>query len=159
MPSNLGLGPISLEDVGFFGDERVDGIIKRVVILEKAKAETEEKLKASEAELKETKEKLKSVEAKNVVLKNELMAMNEKVLDTEARTNVLNEMFDEILSTNCDLNDATTMMSHANEILQKEIEDLKVKDENKSKQIKMLYAVLEDRLGINVQVAYDDIGI
>ncbi|MFS7911136.1 hypothetical protein Hanom_Chr02g00114491 [Helianthus anomalus] len=159
MPTNLGPGPTSFEDFRFFNDERVDEIIKRVTVLEKAKVETKGKLKATKAELKETKEKLKSVEAENVVLKNELTVMNEKVLDIEARTNVSNEMFDEILSTNCDLNDANTMISHANEILQEEIEDLKVKDENKTKQIEMLYVVIEDRLGINVHAAYDDIGI
>ncbi|MFS7917710.1 hypothetical protein Hanom_Chr03g00192371 [Helianthus anomalus] len=80
-------------------------------------------------------------------------------MDDEARINVLNEMFDEILSTNCDLNDANTTMSHASEIMEKEIEDLKARDENKSKQIEMLYAVLENRLGVNVQVAYSDIEI
>ncbi|MFS7979465.1 hypothetical protein Hanom_Chr10g00927621 [Helianthus anomalus] len=66
IPSNLGLVP-SLDDVGFFGDDRVDGILKRVSILDKAKAESDEKLKATKAQLKETIEKLKSVEAENVV--------------------------------------------------------------------------------------------
>ncbi|KAJ0625909.1 hypothetical protein HanLR1_Chr01g0006091 [Helianthus annuus] len=158
VPHNHGPAP-SLDNVGFFGDERVDGILKRVSILEKAKDESDEKLKETEAELKETKEKLKSVEAENVVLKNELTMMNEKVLDDEARINVLNEMFDEILSSNSDLNGANATMSHASEIMKIGIEDLKVRDENKSKQIEMLYAVIEDRLGINVHAAFDDIGI
>ncbi|MFS7979478.1 hypothetical protein Hanom_Chr10g00927761 [Helianthus anomalus] len=86
IPSNMGQVP-SLDDVGFFGDKSIDGIMKRFNILEKAKAESDEKLKATEAELKETKEKLKSVEAENVVLKNELTTMNEKVLKEEARIN------------------------------------------------------------------------
>ncbi|MFS7946081.1 hypothetical protein Hanom_Chr06g00531831 [Helianthus anomalus] len=40
MPSNLGPGLTSLEDVGFFGDQRVDGIVKRVTVLEKEKVVT-----------------------------------------------------------------------------------------------------------------------
>ncbi|MFS7986720.1 hypothetical protein Hanom_Chr11g01013621 [Helianthus anomalus] len=73
VPHNLGTGPIPLEDVGdilFFNDERVDAVIKRVVVLEKAKAEIDKKLKVSDARLKEIKEKLKNVEAENIVLKN-----------------------------------------------------------------------------------------
>ncbi|KAM0037802.1 hypothetical protein Hdeb2414_s0013g00407511 [Helianthus debilis subsp. tardiflorus] len=127
-------------------------LAKKVAELEKAKAE-------SDAELKETKEKIKQVEAENVVLKKEMLAMNDEIEDVKAGNNALNEMIDELLTTNCDLNDANTTISHANEIMQKEIEDLKADEENKSKQIEMLYAVIEDRLGINVHAAYDDIEI
>ncbi|KAJ0484669.1 hypothetical protein HanHA89_Chr14g0559441 [Helianthus annuus] len=114
---------------------------------------------AKAGELKETKEKIKQVEAENVVLKNEMLAMNDQIEDVKAGNNALNEMIDELLTTNCELNDANTAISHANEIMQKEIEDLKADKENKSKQIEMLYAVIEDRLGINVHAAYDDIEI
>ncbi|KAJ0742887.1 hypothetical protein HanPI659440_Chr10g0369291 [Helianthus annuus] len=158
IPSNLGPIP-SLDDVRFFGDERVDGILKRVSILEKAKAESDEKLKAAVVELKETKEKMISMEAENVVLKNELTAVKEKVLEDEARINVLNEMFDDILSSNTDLQDANATMSQANEIMKKELEDLKAHDESKTKQLDMLYAVIEDRLGVNVHATYDDVEI
>ncbi|KAF5821008.1 hypothetical protein HanRHA438_Chr01g0009001 [Helianthus annuus] len=118
---------------------------QKVAKLEKTKAETEEKLK--------------QVEVENVVLKNEVFAINERLLDVEAGKNALNEAIDELLVENYDLNDANTTISNANEILKKEIEDLKVKDENKSKQIEMLYTVIEDRLGINVHAAFDDIKI
>ncbi|MFS7912635.1 hypothetical protein Hanom_Chr02g00132241 [Helianthus anomalus] len=158
IPSNLGPVP-SLDDLGFFEDERVDGILKRVSILEKAKTEADEKLKDTKVELKEAKEKLKSVEAENVVLKNELTAANEKVLEDEARINMLNEMFDEILSSNTDLQDANATMSQANEIMKKELKDLKARDESKSKQLDMLCAVIKDRLGTNVHATYDDIEI
>ncbi|MFS7978180.1 hypothetical protein Hanom_Chr10g00912551 [Helianthus anomalus] len=124
-----------------------------------AKVESEERLKGTESKLKEIKEKLKSVEAENVVLKNELTALNEKVLNDEAKINVLNEILDEILSSNADLNDANSTMSHAGEIMKKEIEDLKARDENKSKQTDVLYTVIEDRLTINIHAAYDDIEI
>ncbi|KAF5790010.1 hypothetical protein HanXRQr2_Chr09g0378021 [Helianthus annuus] len=120
VPSNLDGGPTSLDDVGyipFFNDEKVDVLAKKVAELEKAKAETEEKHK--------------QVEAKNVVLKNEIFAMNEGLLDLEAGNNALNEMINELLSTNCDLNDAHTTMSNANEIMQKELEDLRADKENK----------------------------
>ncbi|MFS8034935.1 hypothetical protein Hanom_Chr17g01587051 [Helianthus anomalus] len=116
-----------------------------VTELEKSKAETEEKLK--------------QVEAENVVLKNEMFTMNERLLEVEAGNDVLNEEIDELLSMNCDLNDANMTMSNANEIMKKEIEDLKVGYENKSKQIEMLYDVVQDRLGINVHAAFDDIEI
>ncbi|KAJ0447818.1 hypothetical protein HanLR1_Chr17g0668171 [Helianthus annuus] len=119
--------------------------LEKVAVLEKAKAETDEKQK--------------QVEAENVVLKNENLSMNERLLNVEAGNNALNEAIDELLVINCDLNDASTMMSHANEIMKKEIEDLKADKENKSKQIEMLYVVIEDRLGINVHVAYNDIQI
>ncbi|KAM0041824.1 hypothetical protein Hdeb2414_s0011g00370791 [Helianthus debilis subsp. tardiflorus] len=145
MPSNLGPGPTSLEDVGFFGDERHGGLIKRLTMMEKAKAETEEKLK--------------QVEAENIVLKNELITMQDQIEDVKAGNNALNEAIDELLVNNYDLNEANMTISNANAILQKEIKDLKVKDENKSKQIEMLYAVIEDRLGINVHAAFDDIEI
>ncbi|KAJ0765543.1 putative transcription factor BREVIS RADIX domain-containing protein [Helianthus annuus] len=155
VPSNLDGGPTSLDDVGyipFFNGDKVDELAKKVGELEKAKADTD-------AELKVTKEKRKQVEAENVVLKNEMLAMNDQIEDVKAGNNALNEMIDELLVTNCDLNDANTTMSNANEILQKEIEDLKADKENKSKQIEMLYAVIEDRLGINVHAAYDDVEI
>ncbi|KAJ0547851.1 putative transcription factor BREVIS RADIX domain-containing protein [Helianthus annuus] len=155
VPSNLDGGPTSLDDVGyipFFNGDKVDELAKKVGELEKAKADTD-------AELKVMKEKRKQVEAENVVLKNEMLAMNDQIEDVKAGNNALNEMIDELLVTNCDLNDANTTMSNANEILQKEIEDLKADKENKSKQIEMLYAVIEDRLGINVHAAYDDVEI
>ncbi|MFS7979952.1 hypothetical protein Hanom_Chr10g00933711 [Helianthus anomalus] len=155
VPSNLDGGPTSLDDVGyisFFNDDNVEELAKMVAELQKAKAESEAKLKA-------TKEKLKQVEAENVVLKNEMLAMNDQIKDVKAGNNALNEMIDELLVMNYDLNDANTRMSNANEIMQKEIEDLKADKENKSKQIEMLYAVIEDRLGINVHATYDDIEI
>ncbi|KAF5817988.1 hypothetical protein HanXRQr2_Chr02g0059511 [Helianthus annuus] len=151
VPHNLGTSPIPLEDVGdipFFDDARVDGVIKRVAELEKAKAETDEKLKASDAKLKATEEKLKSVEADNVVLKNEILTMNEKILDVQAGNNALNEMIDELLTTNVDLNDSHATMSVVNEIMQKELEDLRADKENNSRQLEMLYVVIEDRLGV-----------
>ncbi|KAJ0785990.1 hypothetical protein HanOQP8_Chr02g0049721 [Helianthus annuus] len=162
VPHNLGTGPIPLEDVGdvpFFDDARVDGVIKRVAELEKAKAETDEKLKASDAKLKATEEKLKSVEAENVVLKNEILAMNEKILDVQAGNSALNEMIDELLTTNFDLNDSHATMSVENEIMQKELEDVRADKENKSRQLEMLYAVIEDRLGVNVHATYNEIRI
>ncbi|KAM0044463.1 putative transcription factor BREVIS RADIX domain-containing protein [Helianthus debilis subsp. tardiflorus] len=156
VPSNLDGGPTSLDDdvgyIPFFNGDKVDELAKKVGELEKAKADTD-------AELKVMKEKRKQVEAANVVLKNEMLAMNDEIEDVKAGNNALNEMIDELLVTNCDLNDANTTMSNANEILQKEIEDLKADKENKSKQIEMLYAVIEDRLGINVHAAYDDVEI
>ncbi|XP_022007728.1 uncharacterized protein LOC110906994 [Helianthus annuus] len=57
------------------------------------------------------------------------------------------------------MNDANTTISNANEIMEKEIEDLKADIENKSKQIEMLYTVIEGRLGISVHAIYDDIEI
>ncbi|MFS7979466.1 hypothetical protein Hanom_Chr10g00927631 [Helianthus anomalus] len=69
--------------------------------------------------------------------------MNEKVLEDEARINELKEMFDELVSSNTDLHDANATMSHASEIMKKEIEDLKARDESKSKQLDMLYVVIE----------------
>ncbi|KAJ0765980.1 putative transcription factor bZIP family [Helianthus annuus] len=113
LPSNLGPGPTSLDDIGdipFFNDLRVDGVIKRVDKLEKAKAETDEKLKASDAKLKATEEKLKNVEAENVALKNEVHEMNEKIEDLKAGNNALNEMIDELLTTNVYLNDSHPTM-------------------------------------------------
>ncbi|KAJ0696435.1 hypothetical protein HanLR1_Chr10g0357091 [Helianthus annuus] len=82
IPSNLDPIP-SLDDVGFFGEERVDGILKRVSVLEMATTESDEKLKAAVVKLKETKENMRSMEAENVVLKNELTAVKEKVLEDE----------------------------------------------------------------------------
>ncbi|KAJ0752172.1 hypothetical protein HanPI659440_Chr09g0321291 [Helianthus annuus] len=155
VPSNLDGGPTSLDDVGyipFFNDKKVDELAKKVAELEKAKAESDEELKA-------TKEKLNQVEAENVVLKNEILAMLDQIEDVNAGNNVLNEMIDELLTMNCDLDDSHATMSNANEIMQKEIADLRADKENKSKQIEMLYIVIVDRLGINVHVAYDDIEI
>ncbi|MFS7979946.1 hypothetical protein Hanom_Chr10g00933651 [Helianthus anomalus] len=88
-----------------------------------------------------------------------MLVMNDQIKDVKAGNNALNKMIDELLVMNYDLNDANTIMSNANEIMQKEIEDLKADKENKSKQIEMLYAVIEERLGINVHEAYDDIEI
>ncbi|KAJ0434151.1 hypothetical protein HanOQP8_Chr17g0665041 [Helianthus annuus] len=155
VPSNLDGGPTSVNVVGyilFFNDDKVDELAKKVAKLEKAKAE-------SDAELKENKEKLKQVEAENVVLKNEILAMNDQIEDVKAGNNALNELIDELLTMNCDLNDSHATMSNANEIMQKEIADLTVGKENKSKKIEMLYAVIEDKLRINVHAAYDDIEI
>ncbi|MFS7947961.1 hypothetical protein Hanom_Chr06g00554321 [Helianthus anomalus] len=81
-----------------------------------------------------------------------MFAVNERLLDVEAGNNALNEAIDELLSMSCDLNDANTRMSNANEIMKKEIEDLKVKDENKSKRIEMLYAIIQNRLVDNEEV-------
>ncbi|KAJ0435675.1 hypothetical protein HanIR_Chr17g0895881 [Helianthus annuus] len=63
----------------------------------------------------------------------------------------MNEMIDELLTTDCDLNDVNMMMRHANDIMHKEIEDLKADKENKYKQIEILYVV--------IHAAYDDIEI
>ncbi|KAJ0501613.1 hypothetical protein HanHA300_Chr11g0402701 [Helianthus annuus] len=146
VPSNLDAAPIGLEDFGdFFNDAKVNELSKKVAVLEKSKVETEENLK--------------QVEAENVVLKNEILAMQDQIEDVKAGNNALNEAIDELLVENCDLNEANTTISNANEILQKEIKDLKVKDENKSKQIEMLYVVIEDKLGINVHAAFDEIEI
>ncbi|XP_021985394.1 FK506-binding protein 3-like [Helianthus annuus] len=43
--------------------------------------------------------------------------------------------------------------------MKKELEDLKARDESKKKQFDMLYAVIEDCLGVNVHAAYDDVEI
>ncbi|MFS7966640.1 hypothetical protein Hanom_Chr09g00776161 [Helianthus anomalus] len=62
VPSNLDGGRTSLYVVGyipFFNDKKVDELAKKVAELEKAKAESDEELKA-------TKEKLNQVEAENV---------------------------------------------------------------------------------------------
>ncbi|MFS7962809.1 hypothetical protein Hanom_Chr08g00730851 [Helianthus anomalus] len=64
VPSDLGSGPIGLEDFGdWFNDGKVNALTRKVRLLERAKAEYE-------AELKATKEKLKDVEAENVMLRN-----------------------------------------------------------------------------------------
>ncbi|KAM0008060.1 hypothetical protein Hdeb2414_s0123g00804061 [Helianthus debilis subsp. tardiflorus] len=123
------------------------------------RVENVEKVAEFEKAIAESEEKLKKVEIENVVLNNEIPAMNEKLLDVEVGNNVLNDMIDELLSTNVDLNDSHATMSTTNQIMQKEIVYLRAYKENKSKQIEMLYVVIEDRLGINVHAAYDDIEI
>ncbi|MFS7961522.1 hypothetical protein Hanom_Chr08g00716131 [Helianthus anomalus] len=88
-----------------------------------------------------------------------MFTLNERLLDVEAGNNAVNEAIDELLVENYNLNVANTTINNANEILKKELEDLKAKDENKSKQIEMLYVVIEDKLGINVHAAFDEIEI
>ncbi|XP_022030859.1 glutamic acid-rich protein-like [Helianthus annuus] len=129
VPYNLDAGPTHLEDIGdipFFNDEIVDALAKRVAELEKAKVETDAKLKVSDEKLKVTEEKLKNVEAKNIVLKNEVLEMNEKIEDLQVGNNTLNEMIDELLTTNVDLNDSNATLSAENELIQKALEDLKI---------------------------------
>ncbi|MFS8021209.1 hypothetical protein Hanom_Chr16g01424771 [Helianthus anomalus] len=55
--------------------------------------------------------------------------------------------------------DLQISMTNANEILKKDIEELRADKEIKDEQIKMLYAVIEYRLGINVHAAFDEIEI
>ncbi|KAM0036259.1 hypothetical protein Hdeb2414_s0014g00424281 [Helianthus debilis subsp. tardiflorus] len=136
VPYTLDAGLTRIEDIGdipFFNDERVDVVAKRVGELEKAKVETDAKLKVSDEILKVTEEKLKNVEAENVVLKNEVLEMNEKIEDLQVGNNALNEMIDELLTTNVDLNDSNATLSAENELIQKALEDLKADKENKSK--------------------------
>ncbi|MFS8033746.1 hypothetical protein Hanom_Chr17g01573211 [Helianthus anomalus] len=150
VPSNLGDCQTSLEDFGdFFNDAKVNALSRKVGLLEKAKAKSEAKLKA-------TKEKLKCVEAENVVLRNEILALNEKILDIDARYKAVNESHDIMLSMHCDLE---VSLTNSNEILKKDVADLKSDKEINDEQIKMLYAVIEDRLGINVHAVFDEIEI
>ncbi|MFS7946703.1 hypothetical protein Hanom_Chr06g00539421 [Helianthus anomalus] len=68
----------------------------------------------------------------------------------------MNESHNMILEIHCELQ---VSMTNANEILRKDVEDLRADKEIKDEQIKMLYAVIEDRLGINVHVESDQIEI
>ncbi|MFS7978129.1 hypothetical protein Hanom_Chr10g00912001 [Helianthus anomalus] len=52
-----------------------------------------------------------------------------------------------------------TSTSNENEILKKEVEALRADKEIKDEQLNMLYIVIENKLGINVQAVYDEIEI
>ncbi|MFS7929718.1 hypothetical protein Hanom_Chr04g00335821 [Helianthus anomalus] len=94
---NLGLGPVSLDEIGdLFNEGKINLLTKRVSILEKTK-------KKAEVERDELKEKLKKVYAKNEELKkfyknhaeiiddlNDTLAAHAKVIDT------LTSEFDEV---------------------------------------------------------------
>ncbi|MFS8035287.1 hypothetical protein Hanom_Chr17g01591321 [Helianthus anomalus] len=124
IPSDLGSGLTGLEDFGdWFNDGKLNALTRKVSLLEKAKAESEAKFKA-------TKERLKDVEAENVALRNEV----------EELTNEIS-------------------LTSANEILKKDVEDLRADKAIKDEQIKMLYAVLENLIGINLHAACDEIEI
>ncbi|MFS7946283.1 hypothetical protein Hanom_Chr06g00534171 [Helianthus anomalus] len=68
----------------------------------------------------------------------------------------MNESHKTILEIHCDLQ---ISMTNANEILKKDIEELRADKEIKDEQIKMLYAVIENCLGINVHAVFDEIEI
>ncbi|MFS8022667.1 hypothetical protein Hanom_Chr16g01442221 [Helianthus anomalus] len=52
-----------------------------------------------------------------------------------------------------------TSTSNENEVLKKEVEALRANKEIKDEQLNMLYIVIENKLGINVQPVYDEIEI
>ncbi|KAJ0788698.1 hypothetical protein HanPI659440_Chr05g0194881 [Helianthus annuus] len=136
IPSDLGSGPTGLEDFGdFFNDGK----------------------------LKATKDKLKDVEAENVALRNEVEELTneveeltEKILDVEAQYKAMNETNKTLLEMHCHLQ---VSMASANEILKKDVEDLRADKAVKDEQIKMLYVVIENPLGINVHATSDEIEI
>ncbi|KAJ0786445.1 hypothetical protein HanOQP8_Chr02g0071341 [Helianthus annuus] len=138
--------------MSFFNDERVDVVEKRVAELEKAKVASDEKLKASD-------EKLKNVEAENVVLKNEVLVVNEKVKELQAGNVALNEVFNELLTTNEQLLSTNVSLGAEDKLVKKVMEDLQADKDIKTKQLENLYAVIEDRLGLNVDTKFNQIGI
>ncbi|KAJ0940170.1 hypothetical protein HanRHA438_Chr02g0080381 [Helianthus annuus] len=151
---NLGSSPVpnieDLYDIPSFGEsERFEARIERI----------EQDKVASDAKLKAAEEKIKIVEAKNVVLKNEVLDLNEKVEELQAGNMALNEVVNELLTTNEQLNATNVSLGVENELVKKVLEDLQVDKEIKSKQLEKLYAMIEDRLGLNVDATFNQIGI
>ncbi|KAJ0703173.1 hypothetical protein HanPI659440_Chr14g0547971 [Helianthus annuus] len=130
--------------------------MRKVSILEKAKAK-------AEAELKDAKEKLKDVEAENVALRNEVEELSdvveqlaEKIMEVNAQYKVMD---DSHMTLSEIVGDLHTSTSNENKVLRKEVEALRANKVIKDEQLNMLYTVIENKLGINVQAVYDEIGI
>ncbi|KAF5813111.1 hypothetical protein HanXRQr2_Chr03g0094421 [Helianthus annuus] len=139
-----------------FNDGKINALTRKVSLLEKGKAE-------AEAELKATKEKLKDVEAENVALKNEVEELTdvvEELVEKIIEVNVQYKAMDDSNKTLTELvGDLHTSTTSENEVLKKELEALRADKEIKDEQLNMLYTVIENKLGINVQAAYDEIEI
>ncbi|KAJ0765786.1 hypothetical protein HanPI659440_Chr08g0307551 [Helianthus annuus] len=150
--------PIDLSsDFGdWFNNGKVNELMRKVSILEKAKAE-------AEAELKATKEKLRDVEAENVALKNEVEELSdvveqlaEKIMEVNAQYKAMDDSHKTLTELVGDLHVST---SSENEVMKKEVEALRADKVIKDKQLNILYTVIENKLGINVQAVYDEIEI
>ncbi|XP_022032221.2 RNA polymerase-associated protein LEO1-like [Helianthus annuus] len=100
--------------------------------------------------------KVKSLEAENAVL-------HDKVKSLEAENVVLNDVVQGLISSNDQLVTANGMLLYENEQLKKIIvdheADKKVVTKLKTKQMDMLFAVFESKIGVSVQEEFDQIEI
>ncbi|KAM0040209.1 hypothetical protein Hdeb2414_s0012g00391111 [Helianthus debilis subsp. tardiflorus] len=146
-----------LEDFGdLFNEGKINALTRKVSIQEKSKA-------VVEAELKETKEKLKDIEAENVALREEVEEQSEvieglvdKIMKVRAQYKSMDESHQMLMEVVGNLHTST---ANENEVLKKEVEALRADKEIKDKQLNMLYTVIENKLGINVQAVYNEIEI
>ncbi|KAJ0789096.1 hypothetical protein HanPI659440_Chr05g0199621 [Helianthus annuus] len=139
-----------------FNDGKINALTRKVSLLEKAKVEDEEELKAA-------KEKLKDVEAENVALRNEVEELSdvieqlaEKIMEVNAQYKALYDSHKTLMDIVGDLHTST---SSENEVLKKEVEALRADKEIKDEQLNMLYTVTENKLGVSVQAVYDEMEI
>ncbi|MFS7912962.1 hypothetical protein Hanom_Chr02g00136081 [Helianthus anomalus] len=130
-------------DIPVFGSRLV--VEDRVSKLEKDKASSDEKMK--------------NLEAENVVLKNEVQTLNEKVASLEAGNVALNEVVQGLVTTNEQLYTSNTMLTSVNEILKKMVNDHEADKKLKSKQVEMLYVVLESKMGTSIDAEFDQVQI
>ncbi|MFS8034014.1 hypothetical protein Hanom_Chr17g01576221 [Helianthus anomalus] len=150
-PDNLGPGPISLDDVGdLFNEGKINLLTKRVSLLEKAKAK-------EEAERDDLKAKLKAVKAENVELKKVVIdQITEEFVEENAKYETMNETNKTLHQMIGELHESS---SNENKILRQEIEALREDKAVKDEQLNMFYTVMEYKLGIYVQVVYNELEI
>ncbi|MFS7986854.1 hypothetical protein Hanom_Chr11g01015161 [Helianthus anomalus] len=117
----------------------------------------------AEAKLKDTKEKLNDLKADNVALREEVEEQSEvteglvdKIMEVRAQYKSMDESHQMLMEVVGNLH---TLTANENEVLKKEVEALRADKEIKDEQLNMLYTVIENKLGINVQAVYDEIEI
>ncbi|MFS7945238.1 hypothetical protein Hanom_Chr06g00521831 [Helianthus anomalus] len=106
---------------------------------------------------------LEVVKAENVALKKEIEEhadMIDQLTDEIEEVNAQYKTIDEANKTLHEmLGDLHTSTSNENEVLRKKVEALRADKVIKDEQLNMLYTVVEHKLGINVQVMFDEIEI
>ncbi|MFS7966062.1 hypothetical protein Hanom_Chr09g00769481 [Helianthus anomalus] len=161
---------LSEGEYDMFHDATIKDLTKKVSILEKEKAKAEaerDKLKKKLEKAMKLNEEMKTVvndHAERIDALTEDVADNAKLFDqltnelskVNARyenMNETNQMLHQMLD---DLHEAS---SNESKVLKLEVEALRADKVVKDEQLNMLYAVVEHKLGIDVQVVYNDLEI
>ncbi|MFS8018049.1 hypothetical protein Hanom_Chr15g01387561 [Helianthus anomalus] len=149
-----------------FHDASVKDLKKKMSLLEKEKAEAErDELKKQLEELNKVNEEIKSVVIKRA---KKIKKMNEDVDDNAKLFEKLSLEISELHMRNKNLNETNQTLhqmlsdlheASANEIkvMKLEIEALRADKSVKDEKLNMLYTVMEQHLGINVQSIYNNL--
>ncbi|MFS7966075.1 hypothetical protein Hanom_Chr09g00769621 [Helianthus anomalus] len=161
---------LSEGEYDMFHDATIKDLTKKVSILEKEKAKAEaerDELKKKLEKAMKVNEEMKTVvndHAERIDALTEDMADNAKLIDqltnelseVNARYENMNEINQTLHQMLDDLHEAS---SNENKVLKLEVEALRADKAVKDEQLNMLYAVVEHKLGIDVQAVYNDLEI